>query len=79
MRQQVVAAIHAKVLHLNTAAIAHANSGAIINLVSNDVWRFDEGFGLWVFCWPGPLEAAMVLLMVSLELGFVPAWRRCWQ
>ncbi|KAF6260228.1 P-loop containing nucleoside triphosphate hydrolase protein [Scenedesmus sp. NREL 46B-D3] len=73
MRQQVVAAIHAKVLRLNSAAVAHANSGTIINLASNDVRRFDEGFSFWLFCWAGPLEAAMVLLMVSLELGFVPA------
>eukprot|EP00878_Enallax_costatus_P014214 GHUV01014868.1.p1 GENE.GHUV01014868.1~~GHUV01014868.1.p1 ORF type:complete len:677 (+),score=122.01 GHUV01014868.1:181-2211(+) len=73
MRQQVVAAIHAKVLRLNSAAVAHANSGTIINLASNDVRRFDEGFSFWLFCWAGPLEAGMVLLMVSLELGFVPA------
>lgn len=73
MRQQVVAAIHAKVLRLNSAAVAHANSGTIVNLASNDVRRFDEGFSFWLFCWAGPLEAAMVLLMVSLELGFVPA------
>eukprot|EP00879_Flechtneria_rotunda_P017481 GHRR01018328.1.p1 GENE.GHRR01018328.1~~GHRR01018328.1.p1 ORF type:complete len:1541 (+),score=583.94 GHRR01018328.1:446-5068(+) len=73
MRQQVVAAIHAKVLRLNSAAVAHANSGTIINLASNDVRRFDEGFSFWLFCWAGPVEAAMVLLMVSLELGFVPA------
>jgi hypothetical protein len=32
MRQQVVAAIHAKVLRLNSAAVGHANIGRIINL-----------------------------------------------
>lgn len=73
MRQQVVAAIHAKVLRLNSAAVAHANSGRIINIASNDVRRFDEGFSFWLFCWAGPLEAGLVLMMVSLELGFVPA------
>jgi hypothetical protein len=26
-----------------------------------------------LFCWAGPLEAVGVLIMVSLELGFVPA------
>jgi hypothetical protein len=39
MRQQVVSAIHSKVLRLNSAAVAHANSGRIINMASNDVRR----------------------------------------
>lgn len=73
MRQQVVAAIHAKVLRLNSAAVGHANIGRIINLASNDVRRFDDGISFWLFVWAGPLEAVLVLLMVSLELGFVPA------
>lgn len=152
MRQQVVAAIHAKVLRLNSAAVGHANIGRIINLArcaaaavtgqsrqtcksahvgicrpgccnpgsglgaaapawqlcaaptctmsaaggtpvsvsvcvchervvccalhscrSNDVRRFDDGISFWLFVWAGPLEAALVLMMVSLELGFVPA------
>lgn len=40
---------------------------------SNDVRRFDDGLSFWLFVWAGPLEAVLVLLMVSLELGFVPA------
>jgi hypothetical protein len=40
MRQQVVSAIHSKVLRLNSAAVAHANSGRIINMASNDVRRW---------------------------------------
>ncbi len=39
MRQQLVAAIHSKVLRLNSAAVVHANSGLVFNLVSNDVRR----------------------------------------
>jgi hypothetical protein len=128
MRQQLVAAIHSKVLRLNSAAVGHANIGRIINLArcacvtrarpcmckgrvraprritffalsatgcprtsptsrrvtprfprrdatpnSNDVRRFDDGLSFWLFVWAGPLEAALVLLMVSLELGVVPA------
>lgn len=73
MRQQIVAAIHAKVLRLNSASVATASTGHVINLASNDVRRFDDGVPFWLFIWAGPLETAMVLLMVSLELGFVPA------
>lgn len=73
MRQQVVAAIHQKVLRLNSASVVHANTGHIVNLASNDVRRFDDAVPFWLFIWAAPLETAAVLLMVSLELGFVPA------
>lgn len=73
MRQQCVAAIHNKVLRLNSAAIAHVSSGHVVNLVSNDVRRFDDAGPFWVFLWAGPLELGMVLLMVALELGIFPA------
>jgi hypothetical protein len=39
MRQQLVSAVHSKLLRLNSAAVAHANSGLVVNLVSNDVRR----------------------------------------
>ncbi len=113
MRQQTVAAIHAKALRLNAAAVSHISQGHVVNLVSNDVRRFDDASPFWcaqprlaslacllsethghgqraldvsgctmrgrrcarrrVFVWGGPLELGMVLLMVSLELGFLPA------
>jgi ATP-binding cassette subfamily C (CFTR/MRP) protein 4 len=73
MRQQIVAAIHQKVLRLNSASVVHANTGHIVNLASNDVRRFDDAVPFWLFIWAAPLETAAVLLMVSLELGFVPA------
>lgn len=41
----------------------------VVNLVSNDVRRFDEGMCYWTFLWAGPLELACVTLMISLELG----------
>ena len=53
MRQQVVAAVHGKVLRLNSASIAHVSSGHVVNLVSNDVRRFDDAMPLWVFLWAG--------------------------
>lgn len=73
MRQQAIAAIHAKVLRLNSASIVHANSGQVVNLVSNDVRRFDDLMPFWLFIWASPIELAMVLLLVSLELGILPA------
>lgn len=46
----------------------------VVNLVSNDVRRFDEGLVYWVFLWAGPLELACVILMISVELGAAAAF-----
>ncbi|GFR41484.1 hypothetical protein Agub_g2175, partial [Astrephomene gubernaculifera] len=73
MRQQAIAAIHSKVLRLNSAAVGALSTGHVVNLVSNDVRRFDDVMPFWIFLWAAPLELCMVLLMVSLELDFPSA------
>jgi hypothetical protein len=50
MRQQCVAAINAKALRLNAAAVSHISNGHIVNLVSNDVRRFDDAMPFWCVC-----------------------------
>eukprot|EP00198_Chlamydomonas_reinhardtii_P013538 XP_001702875.1 predicted protein [Chlamydomonas reinhardtii] len=62
-----------QVLRLNSASVTAVSSGHVVNLVSNDVRRFDDVMPFWIFLWAAPLELAMVLLMVSLELDFVSA------
>jgi hypothetical protein len=39
---QAMAAVQAKVLRLNSTAISDVTNGKIVNLVSNDVRRFDD-------------------------------------
>lgn len=41
--------------------------------MSNDVRRFDDVGPFWVFTWAGPLETAVVLTLIALEVGIVPA------
>lgn len=45
----------------------------MVNLISNDVRRFDDASPFWPFLIFGPIELALVLMMVALELGIVPA------
>ena len=40
-----------------------------MNLVSNDVRRFDDAMPFWVFLWVGPLELTCVLVLLSIQLG----------
>jgi ATP-binding cassette subfamily C (CFTR/MRP) protein 4 len=47
MRQAVVAALQAKVLRLNSAAVQAVSAGQVVNLASNDVRRFDDAMPFW--------------------------------
>ncbi|GMH35448.1 hypothetical protein BSKO_03316 [Bryopsis sp. KO-2023] len=73
MRQMLIAAIHSKVLRLNTASVAHLTSGQVVNLISNDVRRFDDAMPFLVFVILGPLELVVVTVLISKEVGFLPA------
>jgi ABC-type transport system involved in cytochrome bd biosynthesis fused ATPase/permease subunit len=62
-----------KLLRLNSAVLGNLSTGRIVNLVSNDVRRFDDFGPFWVFTWAGPVETVIVLALISIELGAVPA------
>ncbi|RMZ52713.1 hypothetical protein APUTEX25_000832 [Auxenochlorella protothecoides] len=70
MRLQAIAAVQAKVLRLNAAGVAAVTAGKIVNLVSNDVRRFDEAGTFGVFLIAGPVELAIVLVLIGLKMGF---------
>lgn len=44
-----------------------------MNLVSNDVRRFDDAGPYFTFLWAGPLEVVCVLVMVGAQLTFPAA------
>jgi len=69
-RLQAIGAIEAKTLRLNAAAVADVTGGRIVNVVSNDVRRFDEAGTFWVFLIGAPIELIIVLVLVGLRLGF---------
>ena len=45
----------------------------VVNLVSNDVRRFDDAGPYFMFIWAGPLEVVCVLVMVGSQLTFPAA------
>ena len=48
-------------------------SGQVVNLVSNDVRRFDDMGPYSMHIWAGPLEVICVLVMVGSQLTFPAA------
>lgn len=65
---QAIAAVQEKLLRLNGASLGTVSSGRVVNLVSNDVRRFEDFGTFWVFLWAAPFELLIVLLMIALEL-----------
>ncbi|KAL4420399.1 hypothetical protein ABPG75_010055 [Micractinium tetrahymenae] len=70
MRQQAVAAVQAKVLRLNSVAVADQTAGKIVNLVSNDVRRFEDALLSYNFLVAAPVELLIVFLLVGHKLGY---------
>ncbi|KAK1903162.1 Multidrug resistance-associated protein 4, partial [Dissostichus eleginoides] len=61
--------IYQKALCLNSKAFAKTTTGQIVNLLSNDVNKFDEVTLYLHFLWIGPLQAATVILLLMYAIG----------
>ncbi|GFS18845.1 multidrug resistance-associated protein 4 [Elysia marginata] len=56
-------------LRLSNKAMNESSVGQIVNLMSNDVNRFDQAVIFLHFLWVGPLQALAVLIILWNELG----------
>uniref|UniRef100_A0A665TG51 Multidrug resistance-associated protein 4 n=1 Tax=Echeneis naucrates TaxID=173247 RepID=A0A665TG51_ECHNA len=61
--------IYQKALCLNSTALAKTTTGQIVNLLSNDVNKFDEVTLYLHFLWIGPLQSASVILLLMYAIG----------
>ncbi|KAM9851263.1 ATP-binding cassette sub-family C member 4-like [Aulostomus maculatus] len=61
--------IYRKALCLNSKALTKTTTGQIVNLLSNDVIKFDEVTLHLHFLWLGPLQAAAVILLLIYWIG----------
>uniref|UniRef100_A0A8D3C694 Cystic fibrosis transmembrane conductance regulator n=1 Tax=Scophthalmus maximus TaxID=52904 RepID=A0A8D3C694_SCOMX len=61
--------IYKKAMLLNHSALGKTTTGQIVNLLSNDVNKFDEVTIFLHFLWVGPLQAAVVVGLLWMEIG----------
>uniref|UniRef100_A0A3P9HVL2 Multidrug resistance-associated protein 4 n=1 Tax=Oryzias latipes TaxID=8090 RepID=A0A3P9HVL2_ORYLA len=69
IRVAVCHMIYQKALCLNSSGLAKTTTGQIVNLLSNDVNKFDEVTLYLHFLWLGPLQGIIVTVLLLYAIG----------
>lgn len=68
MRIACSSLVYRKSLKLSKTALGRTTVGHVVNLLSNDVSKFDQGFVLAHFIWIGPIEAGIGTYLLWQEI-----------
>ncbi|XP_048505790.1 probable multidrug resistance-associated protein lethal(2)03659 [Athalia rosae] len=71
MRVSCCSLIYKKCLKLSRTALAETTVGQVVNLLSNDVSRFDTCIYLLPYIWLGPLQTVVMTYFIYDRVGWV--------
>ncbi|KAI5646233.1 ABC transporter transmembrane region domain-containing protein [Phthorimaea operculella] len=66
------ALLYRKMLRINQISIGETAAGKLVNLLSNDVARFDYAFMFLHSLWVSPIQVAVVLYLLWESAGYAP-------
>ncbi|XP_049853484.1 probable multidrug resistance-associated protein lethal(2)03659 [Schistocerca gregaria] len=69
MRVASCSLLYRKALKLNENALSGTATGQVVNLMANDVQRFDMIFILGHYLWLGPIETAIITYFIWTKIG----------
>jgi len=69
IRVSACSLIYRKSLRLSKTAMVNTTSGQIVNLLSNDVARFELIVMFFHYLWVGPVETIVVTVLMYYEIG----------
>lgn len=61
--------IYQKVLRLSKSSAEDGQNGKIINLISTDLAKFDDGITFLYDVWKGPLQTIVFFIVIYMEIG----------
>lgn len=61
--------IYQKVLRLSKSSAEEGQNGKIVNLISTDLAKFDDGLTFLYDVWKGPLQAIVFFVVIYMEIG----------
>ncbi|XP_072396584.1 ATP-binding cassette sub-family C member 4-like isoform X2 [Diabrotica undecimpunctata] len=72
IRIAVCSIMYRKLLKLNHGSLSKISTGELVNLLSNDVQRFDLAFEFLHFIWIAPFYSIAIFYILYLYVGLIP-------
>ncbi|XP_049888074.1 probable multidrug resistance-associated protein lethal(2)03659 [Pectinophora gossypiella] len=74
MRVGICSLIYRKALKVSLQTISESSAGLVVNLMANDVNRFDSGPIFVHYLWIGPIEAMLMAAYLYREMGIAAVY-----